>query len=177
MIPNSNPINKNLITGSTNNNKIIYAASDNLTELDNFLFQKLLESNPALYKDIFNRSDLDFSKVKFENSRNSSMNKTPTFSSYACSDAQNISGNNTHFFGNTEKAGTYVSNINNSNNSFLEQTGATSNHKRNFSGNPYEQMKTNNYSRFFTNTQDLNIIYEDNKFENHEKDDFGGLDE
>ncbi len=184
-IKNSNSIDKQYINTSINNNnnnpnlqKImnpnfnnntsnykanIYDANDNLTELDNFLFNKILESNPSLYKDIFNKNELDLSKIKFDNSRNSSMIKTPTFSSYTISDGNNISHNNTYLLNNNEKILCNPS---------LDQILVSKNNRLDIGSNNSTlfNANTNTFSKFYSNHQDLNIIYEENKYENNDKD-------
>lgn len=179
---NKNTISNNIqiLNESLTNNTIqanlannLYNVNDNLSELDNFLLSKILDSNPILYKDIFNRSELDFSKIKFENSKNSSLNKTPTFSSFAISDALNVSANNPNFFGNCER--------NYTNSQLLDQNTTNNNNiKVNLSSNNCctqlnTNCNTNNFSKFHISNQDLNIIYEDNKFESNEKEEINFL--
>lgn len=76
-------------------------STDNFSEINLNKLNKLFDSNKGWYRDIFNKSELDFTKIKSELSRNSSINKTPTFSSAAFSDNEKLlnsilENNNSH---------------------------------------------------------------------------------
>ena len=105
-------------------------STEPLTQIDNMILNKLLESNQGFYKDIFNKTELDLQQLKNESIKNISLNITPTFSSFGMSENENFI------------------------NSFFDQTN-----------------KKYNINKFFPSNQELNIIYEENKVENLEKDD------